>query len=339
MSSKDGSFTAGRAAHITAAAKNGPRHDDTLTPEQRSGFDNGIWMCTAHAEIVDSDEVNYSVKTLKQWRELAERKVYREIVGRSGDAWDEPSTLVSLGLDIVVRAVWIGGDRDEWRFRVKQFVSGDEASLRAFIEESPGTKTGSNFVAVESQGDGRLLSGMSRWERAPEGGDGELVITLPIEPRVGRTDPKAIKDFGLDESGDFRIAHGDFVIVEGVEARKQQLANALGMARGEWFLDPELGSQWGRFAKEFGADRDLLGRLFCLDAARLVNIPSPSPRHHGRGQRAETPSVSLGFVERVESVEVLDLDWDRHETKVRIALRWALSHEPWAGELTVSLGG
>lgn len=34
-----------RAAHICAAAPGGPRYDETKTPEQRAGIENGIWTC------------------------------------------------------------------------------------------------------------------------------------------------------------------------------------------------------------------------------------------------------------------------------------------------------
>jgi len=35
----------GVAAHITAASEGGPRYDDSLSLEERSSVDNGIWLC------------------------------------------------------------------------------------------------------------------------------------------------------------------------------------------------------------------------------------------------------------------------------------------------------
>ncbi|HGD7333252.1 TPA: hypothetical protein ACI7A4_003090 [Escherichia coli] len=62
----------GIAAHITAAAPGGPRYDPSLTPEQRSSIDNGIWMCRSHGALIDSDYTIYSVEQLKNWKQLAE---------------------------------------------------------------------------------------------------------------------------------------------------------------------------------------------------------------------------------------------------------------------------
>src|SRR6266852_569067 len=43
-----GTVDIGMAAHITAAAVGGPRYDPNLTPAERKGPSNGIWMCYTH---------------------------------------------------------------------------------------------------------------------------------------------------------------------------------------------------------------------------------------------------------------------------------------------------
>jgi hypothetical protein len=60
------------AAHITAAAKGGPRYDQSLTPEQRRHQSNGIWLCEIHGKQVDADEQHFSVETLRAWKTAAE---------------------------------------------------------------------------------------------------------------------------------------------------------------------------------------------------------------------------------------------------------------------------
>lgn len=50
----DGEINLGIAAHICAAAPEGPRYDDTMTPDQRKSPDNGIWMCELHGRAVDA---------------------------------------------------------------------------------------------------------------------------------------------------------------------------------------------------------------------------------------------------------------------------------------------
>ncbi len=54
----------GTAAHITAAARGGPRHDRTLTPAQRRSPENGIWCCRDCGKLVDDDTTTYSVAQL-----------------------------------------------------------------------------------------------------------------------------------------------------------------------------------------------------------------------------------------------------------------------------------
>src|SRR4051812_2330167 len=68
----DGILTLGDAAHITAAASNGPRYDLTLTVEQRRHADNGIWLCVVCARIVDHDESRHTVTELCDWKTAAE---------------------------------------------------------------------------------------------------------------------------------------------------------------------------------------------------------------------------------------------------------------------------
>ena len=64
----------GVAAHITSASLGGPRYNDSLTPEQRSGIENGIWLCQNCAKLVDNDVVRYPEKVLLAWKMLAEHQ-------------------------------------------------------------------------------------------------------------------------------------------------------------------------------------------------------------------------------------------------------------------------
>lgn len=62
----------GVAAHITAASPGGPRYDATLTPEQRTSAENGIWLCQNCAKRVDNDVSAYPVKLLGAWKVMRE---------------------------------------------------------------------------------------------------------------------------------------------------------------------------------------------------------------------------------------------------------------------------
>lgn len=78
-----GVINVGVAAHITAAAAGGPRHDANLSVEARKSADNGIWLCQKCAKLIDSDCVRYSSEILRTWRKLAEQVALAELESRS----------------------------------------------------------------------------------------------------------------------------------------------------------------------------------------------------------------------------------------------------------------
>jgi hypothetical protein len=65
----------GRAAHITAASKGGPRYDGTLTREQRRSASNGIWLCGDCADLVDKNQgKGFSADQLRSWKRTTEER-------------------------------------------------------------------------------------------------------------------------------------------------------------------------------------------------------------------------------------------------------------------------
>jgi hypothetical protein len=66
------SVNLGVAAHITAAARNGPRYDENKTADQRSAAENGIWLCQICGRLVDADDSAHTVDQLLTWRQGAE---------------------------------------------------------------------------------------------------------------------------------------------------------------------------------------------------------------------------------------------------------------------------
>lgn len=65
----------GIAAHISSASpgQGAKRYDPTLTPEQRSSIENGIWMCPTHGNLIDKEYTAYSTEEIKQWKAAAEQ--------------------------------------------------------------------------------------------------------------------------------------------------------------------------------------------------------------------------------------------------------------------------
>lgn len=92
------STSIGIAAHITAAAIGGPRYDESLTPEQRRHIDNGIWLCSNCATLIDRDENYYTVLLLKRWKEDAEVESKNRL---SGEAKDNISGTPYLEADLI----------------------------------------------------------------------------------------------------------------------------------------------------------------------------------------------------------------------------------------------
>jgi len=59
----------GKAAHITAASENGPRYDSSLSPEQRKSINNGIFLCSNCADMIDKNNgLDFSTDLLKTWK-------------------------------------------------------------------------------------------------------------------------------------------------------------------------------------------------------------------------------------------------------------------------------
>ncbi|UCE61493.1 MAG: hypothetical protein JSU63_07035 [Phycisphaerales bacterium] len=59
----------GIACHIQGASRGGPRYDQLQTSEERSGIENGIWLCSECAQLIDKDEAAYPPEVLLKWKQ------------------------------------------------------------------------------------------------------------------------------------------------------------------------------------------------------------------------------------------------------------------------------
>jgi len=75
-----GEIMLGTAAHICAAAPDGPRFDPKQTPEQRKSADNGIWLCRNHSAAVDTSDAKYTVQLLHEWKAQAQKESLRRVL-------------------------------------------------------------------------------------------------------------------------------------------------------------------------------------------------------------------------------------------------------------------
>lgn len=73
-----GASNIGKAAHITAAARGGPRYDPGMTPGERRSIANGIWLCSNCADAIDKDTSRFTGKLLTTWKARAEHEAREE---------------------------------------------------------------------------------------------------------------------------------------------------------------------------------------------------------------------------------------------------------------------
>jgi len=82
-----------------------PSFDPSLTSEQRRHYDNGIWMCSNHASLIDEDWRSYSAEQLRAMKHQAEE--------RAADALRRNGSIEGGGL----KAWCCSGDRPLWEKR------------------------------------------------------------------------------------------------------------------------------------------------------------------------------------------------------------------------------
>lgn len=73
----------GVAAHICAASPGGPRYDPSMSEEQRTSYDNGIWLCQTCSRLIDVDEGRFSVELLQTWKREAEEYSLKRVGQKS----------------------------------------------------------------------------------------------------------------------------------------------------------------------------------------------------------------------------------------------------------------
>jgi hypothetical protein len=96
----------GIAAHITAASPEGPRFNSELTEEERRHIDNGIWLCSNCATLIDKDVKNFPVDLLNDWKRQTESTIYNQLLAEKSEE-DTPKELPFLEADII----WTHGGR------------------------------------------------------------------------------------------------------------------------------------------------------------------------------------------------------------------------------------
>lgn len=141
----------GVAAHITAASAGGPRYDPSLSSEQRSHPDNGIWLCQTCAKLVDNDPLRYAAHLLREWKSKAEEATLSEIgktASRIPDTQAErPPGRLRIELPEPVNPIGhrsaSGSYVSGWRFKVRLIAEGQALDIieLGVMEEGVGAWT------------------------------------------------------------------------------------------------------------------------------------------------------------------------------------------------------
>jgi hypothetical protein len=94
----------GKVAHICAASANGPRYDESMTPEQRGSADNLIYLCGPHHDIIDTQLNYHTVEFLQDIKVKHERTVARAMSHAMGQiGFDD--------LELVCKFIGTGDER------------------------------------------------------------------------------------------------------------------------------------------------------------------------------------------------------------------------------------
>jgi tetratricopeptide (TPR) repeat protein len=78
-SNPEKSIRIGKAAHILAAAPGGPRYSSLQLSEERCSIQNGIWLCSNCADLIDKDASAFSAELLRDWKANAEAAALKEL--------------------------------------------------------------------------------------------------------------------------------------------------------------------------------------------------------------------------------------------------------------------
>ena len=304
-SKDDNRVSIGEAAHICAASPGGPRYDETMTSTERKHINNGIWLCSNHSKLVDKDPSPFSAETLRQWKKAAEEKA-RFNLGKEKKVAFENTTLLQLGFDIVVEAEWVSVTNEhEWSFMLHKFIYGDKHKLHDYCTGFTELNETDKFIAIETQGDGRKLLS------APNVYFDSNKIQVYVQNKFIATDPdKSGRDLALGEDGDIFLRNGDIAMVEGLDCAKQNLRIALSTQKGEWFLDRNLGSVFGKYFCDFMQNEFMLTRLFRLEVSRLSSVTY------------EDGTPRLPMIKQINDVDVVEIAPYDNKIVLSIRVEW-----------------
>lgn len=300
----------GIASHITAAAP-GPgarRYDPSLTSEQRSGIDNGIWLCRGCDGIVDRDAVRFPAETLKRIR-----RDHTEFA-RLGTRTNTEVGLIVIGRNIVAGGQVVRFSASGIVLHLAFFLRGSAEDLFAFVRGFDALSRLSRYVLLSELGLGGLLAEAP--EVAREGAAWSM--TFQWLPDARRRPAPVLAG----------MSRYTGKMISGEEYWKQTFEAVLERPSGTWFADMEGGSH---LSELYEALRDSIWfeHLAKCELVRLACIPAPA--RLGR-QTSEYPPLIC--VRRVLGVRIPDATLVDEHMRLKVDLDLE-GHGRWTGDLSL----
>jgi hypothetical protein len=176
----------GDAAHITAASPLGPRYNSTLTPEQRSAPENGLWACKNHHWTIDHDKDRYPIEELVRKKATAEERA-RLIQGIEDAHGVEIATAVAAARGASERMIeqW----RIKYRFNQTEVIeldfretSREEASgvMWTLAQVSGAVAQGHKLVLTGRPGAGKTITLIQLAERLSANAEGPVPLIFSV---------------------------------------------------------------------------------------------------------------------------------------------------------------
>jgi hypothetical protein len=307
--SPDGVIMIGKAAHISGAApgKGSRRYDPSMSPEERRSITNAIWLCAYHADVIDRDEVTYTIEKLHAMKAEHETR-WGEMV-RSGRGHDLGAGLLAVGPQVVCSGEIQQVAAESWTLRLKHFLEGDVHDVVSFIDGFTTAAVPNRYVLSNELGDGRVLAAAPTLIKQ----DGGYALQCPIArgfPRIRAQDIGS--NFALHpETRDLYVdKKGSIARVSGIERLRQHVEMVLSLQQGESPFYPDVGI---RFFEYFEAYRGSpwLSLLMMLDVVREASIPFTDVV-------SKKQYTQLRCVKRVHGFELLSEVPTNHRLPVRV---------------------
>lgn len=275
----------GVAAHICAAApgSGARRFDPTMSPEQRSHIDNGIWLCQSCGTLIDRDDARFTVAELHRIKREHERSRRLGIPGT-----EDEGDIIAIGPEIVVLGRIVRSGPDGTRVRITHFVSGTGRDLWALSRDYENWRSDRRYVLLNELGYGALLAEPPAVERVERG----IEVHFKLQAQAPRQSATASVTVINRETGRW---------LRGLDAHIQSFEWVLGLAEGSFFADIDSGSDLSDLYWRYHGS-PWFERLAMMEMIRLSSIPRAS-RYHAE---LVTPFRIVNQVNRVE-VPVFDL--------------------------------